>query len=195
MKFRRTCTSAALAAATAGMLTATPAFATPTANVLVPASTAVTAALAPGTGLQVNFGGVVANCTTASFSGKTPKAGLAIPMPAAGDSIGGCTDSLAGSETVTLSGTWRLRFVTPRRARLVVPAGGATITTTLSNCVITLAPSGPSHMIGVYKPRPGTLAVTSQYVPETSTCSTSPSTVELTFTLVLTPAVKVVPAG
>jgi hypothetical protein len=50
-------------------------------------------------------------------------------------------------------------------------------------------------MIGVYKPGPGTLAVTSQYVPETSTCSTVPSTVELTFTLVLTPAVKVVPAG
>lgn len=189
MNIRRRAVGAAFGVLGATVLTCTPAMAASPAYVLSPAKTPVTASLPAATTFHIDFGGATVDCTAATFAGITPKAGLVLPLPAAGDSIFGCTDSLGGTETVTVQGAWKLVFFGPKRAKLVIPQGGATIISTLG-CTNTLSPSASTALLGSYGA--GTFSLATSYVVDSSTCSSALSSVALSVTLSLNPSLAVV---
>lgn len=189
MDIRRRAVGAALGVVGATVIPCVPAMAAAPAYVLSPAKTPVTAALPAATTFHIDFGGATVDCTVASFAGTTPKAGLVLALPAARDSITGCSDSIGGTETVTVQGAWKLVFFGPKRAKLVIPQGGATIVSSLG-CTNTLSPSASTALLGSYGA--GTFSLANSYVVDSSSCSSALSNVGLSVTLSLTPALAVV---
>ena len=78
-----------------------------------PASTPVTATLAPGTNATfdatVSGQPVTVTCTTSSLSAVTPATGFLFTKVTR-PTFSGCTDSLGGTDTVVTSGKWTLKF-------------------------------------------------------------------------------------
>jgi hypothetical protein len=90
---------------------------------------------------------ITVTCTSTTLSLTTPASGLSVTM--APPTVSGCSDNFGGTETVTTSGTWALRFVDARNDSaatepntgdhllLTVPTGGASVKSSLLPCTIT----------------------------------------------------------
>ena len=178
-------------------LFASPALAT-TTSTLSPPSTAVVATLSSGTQLNVSATvlGVPINaaCTTMKLKGKTPAAGLTIPVPTV-HSISGCSDQY-GSVTAVATGKWKLSFKkSGTAADLVIPQSGLVFTDATTGCSVTVAPSAQAALAGSYAS--GNLSISGDSVPFSysgGTCGSSPGTgtATVTVTLHLNPAVTVI---
>jgi hypothetical protein len=168
---------------------------------LKPANTHISVALKPGT--TTTFAGKVAgatvtqHCTASTDSFTTPAHGLG-PVTLADPTFTGCTDSLGGTDTVTTTGKWTEKFLSPTRIRLTIPKDGATVVSSLpavAGCVITVAPTGPAHITGAYAN--GTTTFVNVTLPS-STSAKCPGgagkgTATYSATYVATPKVKVIP--
>ena len=173
----------------------------------VAAGTKVVGNLKSGT--TMNFAGtidgipVTVKCTTFTGSGKVPATGLSVSLSTP-PVLGGCTDSLGGTDTVTTNttnGKWKLTEVDAAndeaqtepnsgdKVTLTIPKAGATFkSSTLSSCTITAAPTAAAKVTGTYDDK-GTDTVTNAKIAVSgSGCVASTSTV--TATVVLTPGVS-----
>jgi hypothetical protein len=165
---------------------------------LKPANTLINVALKPGTTTtftgKVGPATVVQHCTASTDSFTTPAHGLG-PVKLADPTFSGCTDSLKGTDTVTTTGKWTEKFLSPTRIRLTIPKDGATVTSSIvAGCVVTVAPTGPAHITGAYAN--GTTTFSNVTLPA-STSAKCPggagnSTATYSATYVATPHVKVV---
>jgi hypothetical protein len=114
-----------------------------------------------GTGV---FGGVpiTINCTSVKASGKVPASGLSVTLGTA-PKITSCTDTLGGTDTITNSGTWKIKEIdvsndeaqkepnTGDKGAITIPKAGSTFKSTLDPaCVVTVAPNGPVTITGTY---------------------------------------------
>jgi hypothetical protein len=145
--------AAALGAATLLFATGTTGYAVSNS---LPIGTVVTATLTPGTAMS--FKGVISStaikvvCHSFSTSGTVTVAGpnLKIAPP----TIGGCTDSAGGTDTITTNATnghWKLHDPSVTAMKLKVPMAGATFTSTaFVGCTVTFAPAGVATINGSY---------------------------------------------
>jgi hypothetical protein len=134
---------------------------------IAPASTTVKASLIAGgnavfTG-TVSGVTVTSTCKVSSTTFKTPAHGLG-PVTTSNPVFTSCTDSLGGTDTVrtnSTNGTWKATFIDVAndeakevlgdKLRLTIPKAGATIVSSvLSTCKITVAPSGPANAVANY---------------------------------------------
>jgi hypothetical protein len=143
----------AAAAAAVGLATTAALAAGDNDDHIRPANTTITATNSGNLTVSFSVFGhtITVTCTSTTLTLKTPKSGLAVKMKP--PAVSGCTDNFGGTETVTTSGTWRLVFVdAPNdssqkepnkgdRLRLTVPAGGATIQSSLLPCTISSSKS------------------------------------------------------
>jgi hypothetical protein len=123
---------------------------------------------------------ITVTCTHSTAGGKTPATGLGSfaikPLPVFNDGTGHpCRDSLGGTVTTTTSGAWMIGFVdkandetsaepnTGDTLRIIIPKGGAVVKTS-EGCTITVAPSGPFPVTGVYNDK-NTLTVAVANLP------------------------------
>jgi hypothetical protein len=126
-----------------------------------PASTAFTARSSSVT-VSATVSGitVTATCTASSISGKTPASGLT-KFTISPPTFQNCTDNVGGTDTVTTSGTWKLKFhdaandetaeAPGDKLMLTIPLAGATLTSTAApGCVITLAPTKAATVSASY---------------------------------------------
>jgi hypothetical protein len=143
-----------------------------------PANTTVKSSLKPGT--KTTFVASVAgiavtqHCTGSTTSGKTPARGLG-PAPITPPTFTGCKDSLGGTDTVTRTGTWKLKFTDAAndeagekagdKLKIIIPIGGATVTSSFApKCHITAAPTAAASVSGAYNDV-NTLKITNAPVP------------------------------
>jgi outer membrane protein assembly factor BamB len=168
-----------------------------------PANTNVTANLQPGTKLTVSGSvdgvGVTVTCDQASASATTPAQGLDPVNLAAPPTYSSCTDNFGGTDTVTASGSYTLRFADAYRdeAResgdflvLGIPQDGLTATSSVvPGCTVTAAPSGPVPELLTYDDN-GTATTRNVMVPTSgSGCSVS-SAFAFSEALTVSPAIK-----
>jgi hypothetical protein len=183
MHMQRLTKTAALLTGTLALfvVAATPAHAAPLATSVSPAGDHVSASLPPGGTLNVTLGGTTGTCTssTSNPSGnknRIPTAGNPNPSGAVSVKINppatsGCDDGLPGTTvTVATSGSWKValqRRPSKVKATLTIPQGGAVITTSgLANCTGTVAPSGPTKVVGTWtNGSPSTITITNESVP------------------------------
>lgn len=110
-------------------------------------------------------------CTHSTSGGTTPATGLGLfavkPSPVFNDGYNKngtpkpCTDSLGGTETTKISGTWEIGGIDAANdessgepnsgdgIKVVVPKAGAVVITS-QGCQITIAPNGPYTATGAY---------------------------------------------
>lgn len=109
-------------------------------------------------------------CTHSTSGGLTPATGLGLfvvnPPVVFNDGYTGttpkpCTDTLGGTETTVVSGTWKIGGIDAAndegsaepnsgdKAEVIVPQAGAVVNTS-QGCRITVAPNGPYTAIGPY---------------------------------------------
>lgn len=155
----------------------------------VPPNTTIKGALAPSTTMQFQgtISGIATTVTCTGFKAKGKVvAGDTTKMDIPPVKITGCTDSLGGTDTVKTNdthGSWELTTSGTNTLNLVVPKEGATFTTSaLAGCVITVAPTTPQNIAGVYSSSAGSDTVTNSSfkVKGNSICSASSSTASAT---------------
>jgi len=158
----------------------------------------------------VSASGVSLTCTNSSTSGKTPATGLGsftTSRPTFND--GGlpakpCTDSLGGTDTITTSGTWTVGLIDAAndetaaepnsgdRVKLIVPKSGV-VDHNSFGCVVTVAPSGPITVTGVYNDH-NKLTVNAKNVPGSISgptfCHPGTGTASLQATYTLSPGLS-----
>jgi hypothetical protein len=162
----------------------------------LPKGTKVTGKLKTGTKMVFlgNIDGVpiTVSCTSFTAKGKVPAAGATSISLSAPPTISGCTDSLAGTDTVKTNqtnGKWTLSVTTttPYKMTLGMPKAGATFTSSIeSGCVITAAPKAAEGITGTYDGN-NTDQVTKAPIPTSGAGCTS-TTAKVTATVVLSPA-------
>jgi hypothetical protein len=149
------------------------------------------------------FGGVsiTVTCTSVKASGKVPATGLSITLPAP-PKITRCTDSLGGTDTVTTSGKWKIKFIdvsndeaqkepnTGDKAKLTIPVDGATFSSSLDPaCVVTVAPTAAASGTGTYDDNK-TASVKNATIPvspNASCPSGTGTTAKISTTIILSP--------
>lgn len=156
----------------------------------LPAGTVVTGKLKTGTSMifKGNIDSIPITVTCANFTatGKVPSPASNTMKLSAPPTINGCTDSSGGTDTITTTGTWKLKIAT-KSLTLVVPKHGATFKSSiLSACTITAAPSGAVKVVGAYNGT-DTDTVTNSPIPTSGSGCTS-TTATATATVVLSPA-------
>jgi hypothetical protein len=138
---------------------------TDTDDTLAPAGQTVTANISGPFTFNVStnvFGNFTASCTGVTATFKVPSTGFTtklIPQPDGQPiDITGCTDSLGGTDTVTSSGTWKIKFVDAANdetstepntdhIKIAVPLDGASFTSSLDpSCVLTLDATSTSYI-------------------------------------------------
>ena len=96
--------------------------------------------IAGGLHFEEDIDGVQVDVTCTSFVAKAVVGGAANLHFASSPAITGCTDSLAGTDTITTSGTWYLHAGPPMK--LAIPTAGATFSSNaIPGCVVTWAPA------------------------------------------------------
>lgn len=157
-------------AAIAALTTTTVLAAGDTDDNISPPNTAFTATNSGNVTFSGTINGVpvTVTCTTSMISGVTPATGLG-PKDISDPTFTGCTDSLGGNDTVKTNhnnGSWQLTFIdvaneaenpdasepnTGDSLKLGIPKAGATVVSSvLSTCTITVAPTAPTSITGAY---------------------------------------------
>jgi len=186
----------ALGLGTASIATASTSTAAAKAH-MVPASTAITAALASGTKLTaagaIDGVTITVSCTSLTASGKTPANGLSATITGA-PVFSGCTDSLGGADTVntnTTNGKWSIALASSgKTGTLDIPKGGVTFSSNvLPSCVVTLAPSAAAKVKATYNDVNTATFKNATVATSGSGCTTTSAKIDST--VVLTPGVSV----
>ena len=176
-------------AAVAVLATATGAFAS-----LGPGVT-VTGTLKSGTDMtfkgDINSIPITVSCTNFTATGTTgssPSSTVDLNSP---PTINGCTDSLAGTDTITTNstnGSWKLSDK-GKKMTLTIPKAGATFTSSYfgNACVITAAPNAADPVKGKYNEK-NTDTVKNAKVTTKGAGCTSTATAATSGTVVLSPA-------
>jgi hypothetical protein len=161
-------------------------------------TTAVYGSVAPGTTVTgtshsltfkgtINGINITVTCTNFTDSVVVPAGAtnkINIPPP----TINGCTDSLTGTDTVKTNsthGSWYLKTnTTGTKLTLGIPEKGATfVSSFLSGCTITAAPTGPVKVKGTYSSSAGTDTVTNKAIAVAGTgCSATSASTTTTVT-------------
>ncbi len=169
----------------------------------VAAGTTISGSLKSGTSMvfKGTIDGIIpltVTCKSFSASGKVPAKGLSVTLTAP-PTIGSCTDSLGGTDTITTNhtnGSWKLVEVdAPNdesatepnkgdKAQLVIPKAGATFSSSVeTGCVITVAPTAGVKVSGPYNDA-GTATVTNAKLAVSgAVCTASGTTVSATLVL------------
>jgi hypothetical protein len=87
----------------------------------------------------VKFSGqrVQVNCTELALKFKTPKDGLVVTLTA--DPVfTNCTDTLGGTDSLTTSGKWKVKWLSEEWVNVDIPKGGLTVTSS-KGCTATTA--------------------------------------------------------
>jgi hypothetical protein len=180
-----------------GIFAGTAATAAPTITYpyLSPPSTAISATgtlSGSGTLFGVAFS---ANCTTVKTTADTPADGMTASVPSKDISITGCTDSLHGTDTVKVAGTWKLMLSkNSKTVTLTLPKDAAIFTSSIdTGCPVTFAPAKAAKITGTYNEKTGAASLPSQTVPTSApTACDASSTGTVTSSLTLKPIVTVV---
>lgn len=150
-------------------------------------------------GTKMTFAGTInglpitVTCTTFTGSGVAPPTGLTVSI--APPTIGGCTDTLGGTDTVKTNATnggWKVTEVIPTtnkdKIKLTIPKAGATFASSIvSGCLITAAPTKAAAVSGSYN-NINTATVSKAPIPvSASGCTASSATT--TATVVFSPNV------
>ncbi len=160
------------------------------------AGTKVTGKLQSGTDMtfvgSIDSVSITVTCTSFSSSGKVPSGSPYTVDLTKPPKITGCTDSLAGVDTITTNATngkWMLteNNTSPYTMSLVEPKAGATFKSSADpGCVITTAPKKANSIVGAYDTSTGTFTDTNESIP-TKGAHCSSTTSKATATIVLTP--------
>jgi hypothetical protein len=120
---------------------------------------------------------------------------MTVSIAAKNISITGCTDSLGGTDTVKVSGTWKLTVAkTGKTGTLTLPKKAAVFTSSIdTSCPVTFAPTATAKLAGTYSETTGAVAITKQSVPTSApTACDASATGTITSNLTVNPIVKVV---
>ena len=170
---RKLALAASLTAVVVGVGTGVAFAAGDTDDSISPPNTAFTATnTTHGTTTNIVFQGTIngfpitVTCKNSTISATTPASGLG-PITIT-VTFTNCTDSLGGTDTVTIStanGSWQLTFIDSTatgeetqtepnsgdQIQVTIPKAGATFkSSALSSCTITVAPTAPATITGVY---------------------------------------------